>query len=64
MKENELYFDGCSTIELVKQYGTPLFVYSENAILKECNEIRNSFLDKYENVRAAYASKAFSSIAM
>lgn len=64
MKENELRFDGCSTVELAKQYGTPLFVYSENAILKECTEIHECFLDKYENVRAAYATKAFSSIAM
>ncbi|WP_312651230.1 diaminopimelate decarboxylase [Aminipila sp.] len=64
IKENVLYFDGCSTVELAEKYGTPLYVYSENAILKECNEIKNCFLDKYENTRAAYATKAFSSIAM
>lgn len=64
IKENVLYFDGCNTLELAEKYGTPLYVYSENAILKECNEIKNCFLDKYENTRAAYATKAFSSIAM
>lgn len=64
IKDNVLYFDGCSTVELAEKYGTPLYVYSENAILKECNEIKNCFLDKYENTRAAYATKAFSSIAM
>nr|WP_315021012.1 diaminopimelate decarboxylase [uncultured Aminipila sp.] len=64
IKENVLYFDGCSTVELAEKYGTPLYVYSENAIIKECNEIKNCFLDKYENTRAAYATKAFSSIAM
>lgn len=64
IKENVLYFDGCSTVELAEKYGTPLYVYSENAILKECNEIKNCFLEKYENTRAAYATKAFSSIAM
>ncbi|MFV0517995.1 MAG: diaminopimelate decarboxylase [Aminipila sp.] len=64
VKDNILYFDGCNTIELGKKYGTPLFVYSENAIIKECNEIKKCFLDKYENTRAAYATKAFSSIAM
>ena len=64
VKDNILYFDGCNTIELANKYGTPLYVYSENAIIKECNEIKECFLDKYENTRAAYATKAFSSIAM
>ncbi len=64
VKNDVLYFDGCSTVELAEKYGTPLYVYSENAILKECNEIKSCFLDKYENTRAAYATKAFSSIAM
>lgn len=64
IKDNVLYFDGCSTVELAEKYGTPLYVYSENAIVKECKEIKECFLDKYENTRAAYATKAFSSIAM
>lgn len=64
IKDNVMYFDGCSTVELAEKYGTPLYVYSENAILKECNEIKECFLDKYENTRAAYATKAFCSIAM
>ena len=62
-KDGILYFDGCNTVELAEKYGTPLYVYSENAILKECNEIKECFLNKYENTRAAYATKAFSSIA-
>lgn len=64
IKGNVLYFDGCSTVELAEKYGTPIYVYSENAIVKECNAIKKCFLDKYENTRAAYATKAFSSIAM
>ncbi|QHI71498.1 diaminopimelate decarboxylase [Aminipila terrae] len=64
IKGNVMYFDGCSTVELAEKYGTPLYVYSENAILKECNEIKECFPDKYENTRVAYATKAFCSIAM
>lgn len=64
IRDNVLYFDGCSTLELAEKYGTPLYVYSENAIVKECSELKNCFLDKYEDTRAAYATKAFSSIAM
>ena len=59
-----LYMNGYNLKELAKKYGTPLYVYSENAIIKECNAIKECFLNKYENTRAAYATKAFSSIMM
>ena len=28
VRDNTLYFDGCSTVELARQYGTPLYVFS------------------------------------
>ena len=59
-----LYFDGCNTLELAKEYGTPLFVISESSIVEKCSEIRNTFLQKYERTRAAYAAKAFLTLAM
>ena len=64
IKDNILYFDGCNTIELAKEYGTPLYVMSETAIVDKCKEIRDTFLNKYERTRAAYASKAFLTLAM
>lgn len=63
-KNGTLYFDNCNTLDLVKQYGSPLYVLSENLILKECNALKECFLNKYENTRVAYAAKAFLSIAM
>jgi len=59
-----LYFDGCSTTELAKKYGTPLYVVSETDIINKCNEFRDCFLDKYPNTRVAYASKAFLPLGM
>ncbi len=59
IKNNILYFDGCNTLDLAKEYGTPLYLYSENLILSKLNEIKSSFLNKYDNTRAAYAGKAF-----
>lgn len=59
IKNNILYFDGCNTVELAKEYGTPLYVYSENIMLSKINELRNDFLSKYSNTRVAYAGKAF-----
>lgn len=56
-----LFVDGVSTLDLAATYGTPLYVYSENKILKNLQEIRSAFLDKYPNTHAAYACKAFCS---
>ncbi len=64
IKNDTLYFDGCNTVELAKQYGTPLYVVSETAIVEKCKEIRDTFLNKYERTRAAYASKAFLTLSM
>ncbi|WMJ77702.1 MULTISPECIES: diaminopimelate decarboxylase [unclassified Sedimentibacter] len=64
IKYNTLYFDGCNTVELAKKYGTPLYVMSENAIENKCREIRETFLGRYKRTRAAYAAKAFLTLAM
>lgn len=64
IKNNTLYFDGCNTVELAEKYGTPLYVMSETAILEKCREIKDTFLNKYEGTRAAYASKAFLTLSM
>lgn len=63
-KENTLFVDGVSTLELAAHYETPLYVYSENQIIMNLNEIRTSFLEKYPNTHAAYACKAFCTIYM
>ena len=63
IKDGILYFDGCSTVDLAKQYGTPLYVMSEGDIEDKMREIKTCFLDKYPNTRAAYASKAFCTMA-
>lgn len=57
-------FSGCDTVELAKKFGTPLYVVSENKIRERCGEIKESFLNKYSNTIAAYASKAFLTMAM
>ena len=64
IKNNTLYFDGCNTVELAKEYGTPLYVYSENDIRSRIDQIKRDFTEKYPNTRAAYAAKAFFPLAM
>lgn len=66
LKENKSHyiFSGCDTVKLAQEYGTPLYVISEDIIKERCKEIREAFLDKYTNTRVAYASKAFLTLAM
>lgn len=64
VRDNTLYFDGCSTVELARTYGTPLYVYSERDIAGKFDELRKCFLEKYPRTRVAYAAKAFFPLAM
>ncbi|EOT45501.1 MULTISPECIES: diaminopimelate decarboxylase [Enterococcus] len=57
-------FDGCDTVELAKTFQTPLYVFSETKIKEACQELREDFIEKYDRVRVAYASKAFNTLAM
>lgn len=59
-----LEIGGCDTVELANTYGTPLNVYDIELIRTRARSFINTF--KKENVKSqvAYASKAFSSIAI
>ena len=52
-------FYGCDTGQLAEEYGTPLYVVSEDFIRERCREMKQDFLQRYENTKAIYASKAF-----
>ncbi len=57
-------FHGVDTVKMAKKYGTPLYLVSEDEIRSRCEEIKSSFLNKYENTMAVYASKAFLTVDM
>lgn len=59
-----LHIDGVSSVDIAKNYGTPLYVYSYDEIKNQIQSLKEQFENKYENVRIAYASKAFNCIAM
>jgi diaminopimelate decarboxylase len=54
-----LHVGGCDCIELVKEYGTPLYVFDEFTFRSKCKEFLSKFNSRYENTLVAYASKAF-----
>lgn len=60
-KDGMLYIDGVSAQDLCEKYGTPLFVYSEKAIISAIEHYKNSINEYYNgNGMVLYASKAFS----
>ena len=63
--EGHLTFGGADTVELVKEYGTPLYVMDEQMIRKSLRRFHDS-MNKYYNGQGEvhYASKAFSCMEM
>lgn len=61
-KEN-LTIGGCDTVELVKKYGTPLYVIDEATLRSICSDYKEAFKN-YPNIKMMYASKALSNLAI
>ncbi|AYC29349.1 diaminopimelate decarboxylase [Paenisporosarcina cavernae] len=62
--DGHLIIAGINTLDLAKEYGTPLFVYDVALIKERANAFMQTFKNLETPAQVAYASKAFSSIAM
>ena len=59
--KGHLTIGGTDTIELSKQFGTPLYVFDEKDIRNNCKTFKEAFDEHYDgNALVLYASKAFS----
>ncbi|MBE3568629.1 MAG: diaminopimelate decarboxylase [Bacillales bacterium] len=63
-EHGHLVFGGADVVELAKTYGTPLYVYDVAMIRNRARGFKNTFERLGVKAQVAYASKAFSSIAM
>ena len=63
-QKGHLEIGGCDTVELVQEFGTPLYVMDEALIRGVCREYKRNFTEKYGNAEVIYASKAFLTTAM
>lgn len=59
IKDNILHIGGVNTLDLVKKYKTPLYVFDEELIRTKCREYIKSFKVKENGNKVAYAGKAF-----
>lgn len=63
-EQNQLEIGGVSTVELAKKYGTPLYIYDIALIKERVREFKQAFASYEKPTQVAYASKAFSSLAL
>ena len=62
--KGHLMIGGVDSLTLAEKYGTPLYVYDVGIIRKNARSFVQAFKDMNVQAKVAYASKAFSSIAM
>ena len=58
-KEGHLCIGGCNVFELVKEFGTPLYLFDELPLRHKCREFKDEFSKYYPDTLVIYASKAF-----
>ncbi|MDZ5712057.1 diaminopimelate decarboxylase [Jeotgalibacillus haloalkalitolerans] len=63
-EKGHLTIGGVDTIDLANEFGTPLYVYDTQLIRERARGFKNTFEKLGVSSQVAYASKAFSSIAM
>lgn len=52
-------FYGCDVVELAEQYGTPLYVMSEDEIIRRLRALKRCFDERYEGCSTYFAAKSF-----
>ncbi len=61
---DHLAIGGCDTVELVREFGTPLFVFDEATLVGQCREYMEKFAQGPTPAEVIYAGKAFMCLAL
>lgn len=61
---NQLNIDGVDACQLVEEYGSPLYVYSETKLRENAQSILNRFRQVHANTHICFASKACSNVSV
>ncbi|HEY81816.1 MAG TPA: diaminopimelate decarboxylase [Dehalococcoidia bacterium] len=54
-----LAIGGCDSVELAREFGTPLYIFDELSLRRRCAEFRAQFGQRYADTAVVYAGKAF-----
>lgn len=61
---NQLTIGGVKAVDLIREYGSPLYVFDETLIREYCRDYRKYFKCDENNNRVAFAGKAFLTVQM
>ncbi|MCH7836135.1 MAG: diaminopimelate decarboxylase, partial [Chloroflexi bacterium] len=59
-----LMLGGCDSVELAREFGTPVYVFDEVTLRGQCREFRSQFRSRYPDTVVAYAAKAYLGLAL
>jgi len=59
-----LEIGGCSTVDLARDFGTPLYVVDDQALRDTCRAYRAAFEARYPNTHISFSSKVFTTMAV
>jgi diaminopimelate decarboxylase len=59
-----LTIGGCDSLELLDEFGSPLYVFDEQTLREKCREYIAEFTSRYPETTVLYASKAFINLAI
>jgi diaminopimelate decarboxylase (EC 4.1.1.20) len=57
--QGHLCIGGCDVVDLVGEFGTPLYLFDEQTIRHKCREFKSEFTRHYPDTLVIYAAKAF-----
>jgi diaminopimelate decarboxylase len=63
-ERGHLAIGGCDTVELARELGTPLYLFDEQHLRDQARAFVRSFTDRNPDTMVAYASKAYTGLAM
>jgi diaminopimelate decarboxylase len=63
-QKDHLVIGGCDTVELAREFGTPLYVFDETELRHRCREFKTEFGKRYPKTTVSYSPKAFIARAM
>lgn len=64
VEDNQLSIGGVKAVDLIKEYGSPLYVFDEELIRNYCKDYRKYFKCEENSNRVAFAGKAFLTVQM
>jgi len=57
--QGHLVIGGCDVVDLVKEFGTPLYLFDDLTLRHKCREFKDEFCKYHPDTLVIYASKAF-----